>query len=95
MTSPSIGRVKASTDDRVGWITFDSPERRDAVSIGMWNSIPDIVGKFVADDNVLVIVFRGEGERAFVSGSDINSRRKGRPRKQSHATKRSQIVRPG
>ena len=87
--------MRATTDDRIGWVTFDNPERRNAVSIDMWNSIPDIVARFVADDNVRVIVFRGEGERAFVSGSDINSRRKGRPRKQSHATKRSQIVRPG
>jgi enoyl-CoA hydratase len=72
MTSPSIGRMRATTDDRIGWVTFDNPERRNAVSIDMWNSIPDIVARFVADDNVRVIVFRGEGEKAFVSGADIS-----------------------
>jgi enoyl-CoA hydratase len=72
MTSSSIGRMKAWAEDRIGWITFDNPARRNAVNIDMWNSIPDIVERFVADENVRVIVIRGEGDKAFVSGADIS-----------------------
>jgi enoyl-CoA hydratase len=72
MTSTYIGRMKAWAEGPIGWVTFDNPARRNAVNIDMWSSIPDIVAKFVADENVRVIVLRGEGDKAFVSGADIS-----------------------
>lgn len=56
----------------MGWIVFDHPERRNAVSVQMWNELPKAVEELAADDAVRVVAMRGEGEAAFVAGADIS-----------------------
>jgi enoyl-CoA hydratase len=56
----------------IGWMIFNNPERRNAVSLDMWRAIPDVLAAFEADPEVRVIVFTGAGDRAFVSGADIS-----------------------
>jgi enoyl-CoA hydratase len=68
MTDKMIG-TKA---DGIGWLVFNNPERHNAVSLEMWEAAKRIVDDFIADDAVRVIVVRGEGGRAFVSGADIS-----------------------
>jgi enoyl-CoA hydratase/carnithine racemase len=63
-----IGRI----EDGVGWMVFNNPERRNAVSLEMWAGMSTILQRFAADDAVRVIVLMGAGERAFVSGADIS-----------------------
>lgn len=53
-------------------MVFDHPERRNAVSVAMWDAIPDIAATLDADAGVRVVVLRGAGDRAFVSGADIS-----------------------
>jgi enoyl-CoA hydratase/carnithine racemase len=65
-------RMKAATDGPIGWITFNNPQRRNAVSPDMWEAIPHILDQFEADPAVRVIVLRGTGQEAFVSGLDIS-----------------------
>ena len=65
-------RMLAHVEDGVGWITFNQPEKRNAVSYDMWVSIPEIVAAFAADDQVRVVVMKGAGDRAFVAGADIS-----------------------
>ena len=62
----------AHVENGVGWITFNQPEKRNAVSFDMWKAIPEIVAAFTADDVVRVVVMRGAGDKAFVSGADIS-----------------------
>ena len=64
-------RMLAHVEDGVGWITFNQPEKRNAVSYDMWLAIPEIISSFTADDDVRVVVMTGAGDRAFVSGADI------------------------
>ena len=59
-------------DGAIGWMTFNNPSRRNAVSLDMWRAIPDVLAAFEADPEVRVVVFTGAGERAFVSGADIS-----------------------
>ncbi|HJO24591.1 MAG: enoyl-CoA hydratase [Myxococcota bacterium] len=66
------GRVRVEREGGIGWIVFDHPERRNAISVEMWRAIPDIADSLGADDAVRVIVLRGAGEVAFVSGADIS-----------------------
>lgn len=66
------GRVHAEVDDHVGWIIFDHPERRNALSAHMWGELAAIADRFAADSRVRVVVMRGAGEIAFVSGADIS-----------------------
>jgi enoyl-CoA hydratase/carnithine racemase len=66
------GRVHAEIDGHLGWIVFDHPERRNAISVEMWRDIPEVVRQLEADPAVRVLVMRGAGQEAFVSGADIS-----------------------
>ncbi len=56
----------------LAWITFNRPERRNAVSLEMWQAIPDFVAQVAADDDIRVLLIRGTGDEAFISGADIS-----------------------
>lgn len=62
----------AEAEGAIGWITFNKPARRNAVSLDMWEAIPTILDQFEADPAVRVMVLKGAGEQAFVSGADIS-----------------------
>ncbi|MDE0885545.1 MAG: enoyl-CoA hydratase [Myxococcota bacterium] len=66
------GRVHSHIEGAVGWIVFDHPERRNAISASMWVELAEAVGRLGADESVRVVVMRGEGDEAFVSGADIS-----------------------
>lgn len=66
------GKVRSETTDAVGWIVFDHPERRNAISSHMWGELRQAVRAFAEDDSIRVVVMRGEGNEAFVSGADIS-----------------------
>lgn len=59
-------------DGPIGWLTFNNPQRRNAISFEMWKAIPGIIERFNNDDSVRVIVLKGAGEEAFASGADIS-----------------------
>jgi enoyl-CoA hydratase len=67
-TERMIGRIEGP----VGWMVFNNPARRNAVSADMWAAIPLILDRFESDPAVRVIVLAGAGDRAFVSGADIS-----------------------
>lgn len=71
LESPSE-KVIAEQDGAIGWIIFNNPQRHNAMSLDMWAAVAPLVERYVADDTVRVIVLRGVGERAFVSGADIS-----------------------
>jgi enoyl-CoA hydratase/carnithine racemase len=74
------GRIVSSVEGSLGWVVIDHPERRNAVSAEMWGALADAAERLDADPEVRVIVLRGAGEVAFVSGADISefeSRRTG------------------
>jgi enoyl-CoA hydratase/carnithine racemase len=66
------GKMLAEIRGSVGYMTFNQPEKRNAVSLEMWNGVADILERFEADDNVRVVVVTGAGGKAFVSGADIS-----------------------
>jgi enoyl-CoA hydratase/carnithine racemase len=66
------GRMIATIDGPIGWMVFNNPDRRNAVSLEMWQAMPLILDRFEADPAVRVIVLRGAGGRAFVAGADIS-----------------------
>lgn len=59
-------------DGGIGWIIFNQPEKRNAVSLEMWEAMPDYVRDLSADPEIRVVVLRGAGDQAFVSGADIS-----------------------
>ena len=65
-------KMLAEKADGIGWMTFNNPARRNATSLEMWQAIADILEDFGADPAVRVVVMRGTGDKAFVSGADIS-----------------------
>jgi enoyl-CoA hydratase len=59
-------------DGPIGWITFNRPDKRNAVGQETWQLMPDYVDDLAADDAIRVVVLRGAGDKAFVAGADIS-----------------------
>jgi enoyl-CoA hydratase len=59
-------------DGPLGWIIFNQPEKRNAVSQEMWQMVPEIVQDLEGDPEIRVIILRGAGDQAFVAGADIS-----------------------
>jgi enoyl-CoA hydratase/carnithine racemase len=62
----------ASVADGVGTVTFNQPEKRNAMSVEMWEGLGQILQGFAADPAIRVVVLTGAGDKAFVSGADIS-----------------------
>ncbi|HWG05735.1 MAG TPA: enoyl-CoA hydratase [Beijerinckiaceae bacterium] len=56
----------------VGIVTFNNPERHNAVSLDMWEATKRILDDFAKDKDIRVVVLTGAGGKAFVSGADIS-----------------------
>jgi len=65
-------KMLAHVEGGIGWMTYNNPARHNAMSYEMQIAVPRILAAFEADDDVHVIVVRGAGEKAFVSGADIS-----------------------
>jgi enoyl-CoA hydratase/carnithine racemase len=72
MKNLNTEKMIARKEDGIGWMIFNNPQRHNAMSVDMWEAVPEIMADFAVDDKVRVIVLRGAGERAFVSGADIS-----------------------
>jgi len=75
----------AEIDGPIGWMTFNKPARRNAVSLDMWEAIPAILDRFESDPRVRVIVLKGAGDQAFVSGADISQFESARSSREGNA----------
>jgi enoyl-CoA hydratase/carnithine racemase len=65
-------KMIAEKKDGVGWLTFNSPARRNAVSLEMWEAIGTVMDDYSQDPDVRCCVMTGAGDKAFVSGADIS-----------------------
>ncbi len=72
MTISNTDKMIAEKDGAIGWITFNNPARHNAVSMAMWEALYDIVHDYAKDSAIRVIVVKGAGDKAFVSGADIS-----------------------
>ena len=62
----------AAKDGTIGSMIFNNPTSHNAVKLEMWEAIPTILDYFESDADIKVIVVKGAGEKAFVSGADIS-----------------------
>ena len=65
-------KLQMEKDGPIGWIIFNQPEKRNAVSLDMWQLMPGYVQDLDSDDAIRVVILRGAGEQAFVAGADIS-----------------------
>ena len=66
------GKILWETDDGVGIVTFNNPEKRNAMSLQMWEGFGAALIELRDDADVRVVVLKGAGDKAFVSGADIS-----------------------
>ncbi|MEE2759901.1 MAG: enoyl-CoA hydratase [Pseudomonadota bacterium] len=60
------------TEDGVGWMIFNNPERRNALAHEMRLAMIEILRSYAEDDAIRAVVMAGNGGKAFVSGADIS-----------------------
>jgi enoyl-CoA hydratase/carnithine racemase len=53
------------------WVTFNRPDAHNAMTFEMYEQLFERCERADSDDDVRVLVLRGAGEKAFVSGTDI------------------------
>src|SRR5215467_5930612 len=66
------GKILKRVVDGVGVLTFNNPEKRNAMSLEMWEGVGQVMTEFRDDPDVRVVVLVGAGDKAFVSGADIS-----------------------
>jgi len=67
-----MARLVAEKDGAIGWLVFDNQAKLNALTFEMWTGLPPALAAFARDAEVRVIVLRGAGDKAFVSGADIS-----------------------
>jgi enoyl-CoA hydratase len=65
-------KVLARIENGIGWLTFNAPEKHNALGVEMSEGALRALEAFAADAAVRVVVLHGAGEKAFVSGADIS-----------------------
>lgn len=71
MTAMSTPELVTEQDGAVLTVTFNRPSRHNAMTFGMYDGLHAACERADTDDGVRVLVLRGAGDRAFVSGTDI------------------------
>jgi enoyl-CoA hydratase/carnithine racemase len=69
---PLTPKILFGKSDHVGWIVFNNPDRHNAISFSMWQAIAALTSDFDKDPDIRVVVTRGAGGKAYVSGADIS-----------------------
>ena len=72
------GKILQSVTDGVGVITFNNPDKRNAMSLDMWEGLGQALVELRDDADVRVVILTGAGDKAFVSGADISQFEKNR-----------------
>jgi enoyl-CoA hydratase/carnithine racemase len=66
------GKILKGVADGVGVVTFNNPEKRNAMSLDMWEGLGHALIELHDDPAVRVVILVGAGDKAFVSGADIS-----------------------
>jgi enoyl-CoA hydratase len=72
------GKILQSVTEGVGVITFNNPEKRNAMSLDMWEGLGSALIELRDNPDVRVVILTGAGDKAFVSGADISQFEKNR-----------------
>ena len=65
-------KLKAWVDGAVLHLSFNNPAKHNAISVEMWEAVPLLLDQAEKDDAIRMVVFSGQGPKAFASGADIS-----------------------
>ncbi len=65
-------KIITEQSGEIARIIFNQPEKRNAVSLEMWEAVEAAVERFRDDASVRILILSGAGGKAFVSGADVS-----------------------
>lgn len=71
-------KLVATTANGIGWIIFNNPDKRNALSRDMYLGLAKVMESYARDPDVRVVILKGAGDKAFISGADISQFEKNR-----------------
>jgi enoyl-CoA hydratase len=66
------GKILQAVADGIGIVTFNNPDKRNAMSLDMWEGFGLALTELRDHPEVRVVILVGAGDKAFVSGADIS-----------------------
>ena len=69
--SPTPPCINLDLDGKIARVTFNNPSARNALTWPMYEELKKICDSLAQNPTIRVVIFRGAGDKAFVSGSDI------------------------
>lgn len=70
-TSSTPPCIDLDINGKIAQVTFNHPAARNALTWPMYEDLKKICDSLASNPDVRVVIFRGAGDKAFVSGSDI------------------------
>jgi enoyl-CoA hydratase len=65
-------KLVAQKEGAIGRLMFNNAERRNAISLAMWQALPAVLEDFASDEAIRVVIVCGAGGKAFSAGNDIS-----------------------
>jgi enoyl-CoA hydratase/carnithine racemase len=72
MDTISMDKILGTKKGAIGTLTFNYPEKHNAISPEMAQAAAAVIEDFAGDPAIRVVILRGAGTKAFVSGGDIS-----------------------
>lgn len=68
----TFDKLRVAKNAGIATLTLNQPEKRNAISFEMWETLPKILADLEGDAAIRVVIVRGEGGKAFSAGNDIS-----------------------
>jgi len=65
------GQILTTFDAGIATLTLSNPGKLNAVDAGMWQALDEAFVAIAANDALRCLILRGEGDKAFAAGGDI------------------------
>lgn len=72
MDTPVADKIIAKKENGIGWVIINNPEKRNAMSIEMYEKMAETLVSYGKDPEVRVVILKGAGDKSFISGADIS-----------------------
>ena len=76
-------KIIVKKNDGIGHLILNQPNKRNAISLEMWQGIESVAENFSNDNEVRVVVLSGAGDKAFSAGADISQFEENRASKEA------------
>lgn len=63
--------VNLEIQSEIATVTLNNPDKLNAINLGMWQQLHEIMAHISGDDAIRCVVLRGAGEAAFAAGGDL------------------------